>query len=556
MTTSILNKVWDGAGETWEWLRGVLLGEWQDDQTISQVVANALAGFTPGVGSILTLRDLLAVVVRLAKHPEKREDIEQWILLIAMLLPLILTALGALAVGVGALVGAELGGFLRALALTLVKKGGLALKALVEFFQHHGYGDVVKALRQVKFAKYQDALVKGLGEQLDKLIALVRAFDQRLRSLHPESLPQWIPGRDKLVYALAHCPALISQLEEVRRAALKMIPQSLIELDRRLGALLAGDIKAAAQTTHAIATGQEAPKVAKLEAQPSAKDGHAKGQPAPTLRNPEPPEPGNTRRLPERRTIALAGKREYGIVDEAGKPVGAKPYKKGVTMMEHPPIRRDDWIELGQPKVKEGWPDMGKEYAPRKFAADYANFSGELRAASVKAGSKTTFKRVVAHDKPSMDAGPYYNRELPLDGADLRSGSAVKEGWNSDGQYVELRIPPKGDPIWRDLHALQEKAAGGPVPFKEELKFWEGPASSQAYEIDKVAEDWYLAGGKPQQFLDRDQTAMLKERGFVGQRKATNFPDFDPKIGNIVPKDGPHFEVVPLNEAMPAPKEH
>ena len=164
MTTNILDRVWDGAGETWHWLRGVVLGEWDDHRTVSQIVTDALAGFVPGLGSIITLRDLLAVIVRLAKHPEKREQIEEWILLVAMLLPLILTALGALAVGIGALVGAELGGFLRALTLTLVKEGGVALKALVEFFQHHGYGDVVKALRQVKFAKYKDALITGLGE--------------------------------------------------------------------------------------------------------------------------------------------------------------------------------------------------------------------------------------------------------------------------------------------------------------------------------------------------------------------------------------------------------
>src|SRR5207253_1855809 len=103
------------------------------------------------------------------------------------------------------------------------------------------------------------------------------------------------------------------------------------------------------------------------------------------------------------------------------------------------------------------------------------------------------------------------------------------EGWNSDGQYIELRIPPKGDPIWRELHALQEQAAGRPVPFEEKLKFWEGPASSQVYEVERdgkrIADEWYLAGGKPQQFLDRKQTSLLKERGFVSERKATDFPD-------------------------------
>ena len=107
------------------------------------------------------------MITRLAKHPEKRAHVDEWILLVAMLLPLIITVAGAAAGGIGALVGAEIGGFLRATALFVVKKGGVAFKALVEFFQAHGYGDVVKALRQVQFAPYRAALVKGLGEQLD-----------------------------------------------------------------------------------------------------------------------------------------------------------------------------------------------------------------------------------------------------------------------------------------------------------------------------------------------------------------------------------------------------
>lgn len=42
----------------------------------------------------------------------------------------------------------------------------------------------------------------------------------------------------------------------------------------------------------------------------------------------------------------------------------------------------------------------------------------------------------------------------------------------------------------------------------------------------------------------------------MSERKATNFPDFDPQVGNIVPKDGPHLEVVPLTEAKPPPKKN
>lgn len=546
MSASFVDQVWDGAGETWRWLRGVVMGEWEDNRSLSQIVTDALAGFVPGLGSIITLRDLLAVITRLAKHPEKREEVEEWILLVAMLLPLIITVLGVAAAGVGALVGAELGGFLRAVALFVVKKGGVAFKVMVEFFQAHGYGDVVKALRQVKFAAYKNALIKSLNEQIDRLIQLVRDFQAKLEALSPQSLPAWIPGRDAALRGIAHCKTFISQLEALRKKALEMIPKALIEMDQRLGALLAGDIKMATQAAHTVPTGQLAPEVARLKPEP--------GQPS--MHNPGPPEPGNTRRLAERRSVALAGKREYAVLDEAGRPVGAKLYEHGATKMEHPALQEMAWREQ-RGKVKEGWPNMANEYKPGQFATDYANFSGELRSASVAAGSKTTFKRVVSHDDLRMDGGPYYNRELPADGLDLRSGSAVKESWNHNGEFVELRVPPVGDPIWKDLHALQEKAVGGPVPYKEELKFWEGPAASQIYKVKdgaaEVFDKWYLPGGKVQQFFDRDQMALLKKRGFVGPRQKTNFPDFDPKAGNIVPKDGPYLEVLPLSEAVPPP---
>ena len=250
-------------------------------------------------------------------------------------------------------------------------------------------------------------------------------------------------------------------------------------------------------------------------------------------------------------------------MDKSGRPVGAKPYQPGVTKMEHSPLEADDWIPR-KPLVKEGWPDLAKEWQLGRFATDYNTFSS-IRPASLPAGSNTTLKRVVSHDADAaVNGGAFWNRELPIDGEDLRAGSAVKEDWNKNGQFVELQVPPKGDPVWKELHALQERAAGGPVPYKEELKFWEGPASSQIYKVKeggKVIDDqWYLAGGKPQQFFDREQMKLLQGHGFITERKATGFKDYDPEVlnangsrGNIVPKDGPFLQIVPLDEAVPQP---
>lgn len=544
MSAGILDRVWDGAGDTWQWLRGVVLGEWEDNRSISQIVTDALAGFVPGLGSVITLRDLIAVIVRLAKHPEKRAQVEEWILLVAMLLPLIITVAGVAVAGVGALVGAELGGFLRAIALFLVKKGGVALKVLAEFFQAHGYGDVVKALRQVKFAQYRQALVKGLGEQIDKLVKLVQGFEAKLRALHPEALPTWLPGRHSIIDGIAHCQQFVQQLQALRKAAVEMIPKALIEMDQRLGALLTGDVKAATQVTHSVVAGRDAPAVARASA-----DAHAPG----VGRNAGPPEPGNTRRVRERRLAQFylrKEKQEFRFVNAKGVPVGATPFHEGKTVVEHPQLRPDDWLD-SKAAVKEGYPDLTAPDYRGQPTTKYDTFSN-LQKADLNPGDNLV--RVVAHDgAPYADTGGFWTRNLPADGREFREGTAVKEDWNKNGSYVEMTVPPKGDPVWKEL---------GQDPNNPSLKGWEGATSAQRYEyVDpatgkKVADDFYLKGGEPQVYMEPENMAILKKHGFISERKPTNFKDYDPNAvntdgtkGNIVPSGDIVFENIPLDQA-------
>lgn len=544
MSAGVLDRVWDGAGETWHWLRGVVMGEWQDNRSISQVVTDALTGFVPGLGSVITLRDLLAVIVRLAKHPEKREQIEEWILLIAMLLPLVMTLVGLAAAGVGALVGAELGGFLRAMALFVVKKGGVALKAIVEFFQAHGYGHVVKAMREVKFTAYKDGLIKGLNQQLDNLVKLVKDFETKLKSLGAESLPKWIPGRASVISGIEHCKDFVQQLEALRKAAVDMIPKALIEMDQRLGALLAGDIKAATQTTHAVATGHAAPAVTHAKPEPST-PGHGRN---------ENPEPGNTRRVRERRLAQFhmrKTKQEYRFVNDKGIPVGAKPYHEGKTVVENPQLQEQAWREQSA-ATKEGYPDLTAADHRGRPKTDYDTFA-DLAKVDLKPGDKIV--RVVPHDGPAWkDTGAFWTRELPEDGRQFRAGTAVKEDWNKDGSYVELTVPPKGHPVWKEL---------GQDPSNPALKGWEGRTSAQRYEyVDpktqtKVTEGLYLPGGDKQLYLNPEQLELLKKNGFISERKPTNFKDYDANVintdgtkGNIVARGDVIFENVPLDQAV------
>lgn len=547
----LVDRVWHGGGDAWTWVRGVIVGEWDDQRSLGQIVADAVAGFVPGLGSVITLRDLLAVLFRLARHPERRAQVDEWILLIAMLLPLAVTVLGTAVAGVGALVGAEIGGFLRALALMLVAKGGVALRSLVEFFQHHGYGDVVAVLRTIRFAEYRDAVTRALAQQIGRLERLIVSMRTRIEALAPESLPDWLPGRDAAVAAIRNCERGLAALDDLRTAAVDMIPKALIEMDQRLAALLAGDVRTATRVTHQIAIGTKAPVASR--AQSYSATSHAPAN-AHTTGDPE---PGNTRRIPERRLISLSGVREYSVVDPAGRPVGAVPYKEG-DRLAYPPLKLSDW-DANSAMVDQGFPDLAARNPSQLSTrnSDYAAFS-RLRPSVLPAGSKETIQRLVSHDDLEQDVGAYCVRVLPPNGESMRADLALKEVWNRNGEFVEIEVPPQGHFVWREIHALQVQAAGHDVPYSEALKVWEGPAASQPYFVisgdgGRVADHWMLPGGGNQIFLDRSQVALLKRRGFMSGRRATGYKDFDGAIGTIVPGVGPAFEVVALSETMPFP---
>ena len=546
------DDMFEGATDAAVWLRGVLLGEWEDNKSLSQCVTDALAGFTPGVGNILAFRDLMAIIFRLAKYPEKREKVEEWILLIAMLLPLALTIGGAAIAGVGALVGAELGAFFRALIMLLIKQGGVGLKAVVEFFQHHGYGDVVGALRGVKFSKYAHIVNTALTKQITKLTTLIRDLQAKLREL--TKLPDWLPGHEAAQDAVIKLDRWLTLLSALQRKSTEMLPKALRELDGRLGHLLAGDVKAAVRSTHTVTAGVKADKVARAKA---VDNGAQPGMRATKISGD--PQPGNVRRMKERRLLSVPVKKhgqEFRFTNGEGLPVGAKPYEEGVTKVDHPKLSDRDW-EKHADAVKEGYPDLSVNPHTGKADSQYDTFA-DLTKADFKPGDKIV--RVVEHDgKDYTDNGAFWTRQLPVDGRELRAESAVKEKWNKDGSYVAMTVPPKSDAAaWKEL-GYDPSAPD----FNPTIKGWEGTASSQVYEFKDPAtgktlkDTFYLPGGGQQLYMDPKQMEILKKRGYITTREPTNFKDYDPDIvntdgskGNIVPVDAPILENVPLDQAL------
>jgi hypothetical protein len=206
---------------------------------------------------LLYFFDQIALRLRLASHPEKREELMEWVLLSACLiviaLPLAMAAGGVAAAGVGAVVGgiagSELGAALRAVMLLLIKEAS-KLVELVRSLQKFVHGDVLKFLRAVKFAKYEKALVMAVGKFTGKLVSMVRSLRGHLESLR---------YFDSVKSTIATLVAWEKKFYAVQQDALKQVPRALAELDARLGKVLS---QTAPKEAHTVSSGVQAEKKA------------------------------------------------------------------------------------------------------------------------------------------------------------------------------------------------------------------------------------------------------------------------------------------------------
>ncbi|NRR31803.1 hypothetical protein HSX11_16620, partial [Oxalobacteraceae bacterium] len=254
---TILEDAWDQVVGGMDWLKSVLFGEFSDHRSLSAVVADMLISFIPGVVIVTSARDAVAVILRLAHHPEKREELMEWVLLSACLiviaLPVAMAAGGAAAAGVGAIVGgiagSELGAALRAVMLMLIKEAS-KLVELVRFLQKFIKGDILKFLRAVKFAKYEKPLMAALSKITGKLVEIVRSLRTHLESLR---------YFDRVKATIAKLAEWERKFYAVQQDALRQIPKALVELDARLTKVLA---ETAPKEAHTVSAGVQADKTA------------------------------------------------------------------------------------------------------------------------------------------------------------------------------------------------------------------------------------------------------------------------------------------------------
>lgn len=186
----LVDDAWDSVVGGFEWIKSVLIGEFADDRPLSAVIADMLVSFVPGVVLVTSARDAVAVSLRLAQHPEKRQLLMEWVVLCACLitlaLPLAMAAGGLAAAGVGAIVGgiagSELGAALRAVMLLLAREGA-KLVELIQFLQKFVSGNILGFLKAVKFIQYEKVLIQALSKITGKLMTICRSVRIHLEKL-------------------------------------------------------------------------------------------------------------------------------------------------------------------------------------------------------------------------------------------------------------------------------------------------------------------------------------------------------------------------------------
>ncbi|MDE1999986.1 MAG: hypothetical protein KGI52_13800 [Burkholderiales bacterium] len=203
------------SAEVGGWLWGTVQGAWNEKQTVSQIITDAVIGMIPLVGQATAARDIIAVGSGLAESDEKRESVWQWVLFVVLLLSLI-PVMGGVLKGVGRLTVRAA----REAAENAPKLAALA-DDIVALLNRLGHKDAVKWLRTLDFTKYESQLIERCRALCDVVILSINRYMLRFQKILPQSF-------------VSRMQSVARGFEKVKVAADKMIPQAVKELNAQL----------------------------------------------------------------------------------------------------------------------------------------------------------------------------------------------------------------------------------------------------------------------------------------------------------------------------------
>ena len=471
---TILDNAWGQVVGGMDWLKSVFFGEFADHRPLSAVVADMLVSFIPGVVIVTSARDAVAVILRLANHPERREELMEWVLLSACLiviaLPLAMAAGGVAAAGVGAIVGgiagSELGAALRSVMLMLIKEAS-NLVELVRFLQKFIKGDILKFLRAVKFAKYEKPLMQALSKISGKLVQMVKAL-----ASHLESLSYF----DRVKATIAQLAAWEKKFYAVQQDALRQVPKALAELDVRLGKVLAETAPKEAHTVSASVTTDKAAATAPVKQRIRDTPGKVLPKAKPKAKTPAP----------------VAKPEASPVPKDPPTPVPDPPLKDSPDPVKPPDeganTKKQAVGDAAAAADRERITQLSNEGKIVEAQAILQPYVDAAKNATTKAEKEAAMEAIIERLDVTSDKEKMFwsgNKELAKKIATEKGktileqtpGGRVIDGWkdlNDTFSWNKADMAPHGWDLWGDVSEKYSKDAVGEIDIIQDIKKFPG----------------------------------------------------------------------------------
>ena len=171
--------------EVGDWICGVVMGEFNEDPEVSQIITDMAISFAPGIGELCDIRDIIAVLLRWYNDPRKMQDPLEWV------------TFAGCAIGLVPVVGWPLKTTARFIAHYGDDVVQMAAE-LIALLNRIGVGNAEKWLRETRFVDYHQQLLEKLTEFLNSFIDILRSCQKSLFSLvvglreHLKDLADWL----------------------------------------------------------------------------------------------------------------------------------------------------------------------------------------------------------------------------------------------------------------------------------------------------------------------------------------------------------------------------
>lgn len=201
-----------------DWFWGVLKGDFEEEQTTSQIIVGTVISMIPFIDQIADLRDIVANLLNIRKDPA---DVWKWVFLVITLIGLIPT------------LGSALKGVFKVVfkfAKGSGKDGAKALESMLAILRGAGKGDPVAYLRKLPFDQYARDVMKHYN---DIMTGLRRGINKAIDYMSSRWL-RWALGSTARKLRLVE-----AELQRLQQMGHDRIPEAMKALKRKVDELLA-----------------------------------------------------------------------------------------------------------------------------------------------------------------------------------------------------------------------------------------------------------------------------------------------------------------------------